>query len=232
MKKNSSPATNSRSVVKPKPHAEAIDRDVETLPPFRGATQTELRDHMDSNKPVLFIPTEALGVVSDALKKWERAAQQGGAAVRPLGVVSDALKKWEAQQMGAKQPSTLRDSCVSGQVAGPLRATPACFATSPGLVLASGQVAGPLRATPPRALLPSMIDRAHDRVSTLRDKLQGLHERLGPVLRPSTPQPVNGCSAVEDVSVMPDAVQSVYALGARLNELIEHVNDLLDRVET
>lgn len=184
MKKNSSPATNSRSVVKPKPHAEAIDRDVETLPPFRGATQTELRDHMDSNKPVLFIPTEA------------------------LGVVSDALKKWEAQQMGAKQPSTLRDSCVSGQVA------------------------GPLRATPPRALLPSMIDRAHDRVSTLRDKLQGLHERLGPVLRPSTPQPVNGCSAVEDVSVMPDAVQSVYALGARLNELIEHVNDLLDRVET
>ena len=208
MKKNSSPATNSRSVVKPKPHAEAIDRDVETLPPFRGATQTELRDHMDSNKPVLFIPTEALGVVSDALKKWERAAQQGGAAVRPLGVVSDALKKWEAQQMGAKQPSTLRDSCVSGQVA------------------------GPLRATPPRALLPSMIDRAHDRVSTLRDKLQGLHERLGPVLRPSTPQPVNGCSAVEDVSVMPDAVQSVYALGARLNELIEHVNDLLDRVET
>ena len=208
MKKNSSPATNSRSVVKPKPHAEAIDRDVETLPPFRGATQTELRDHMDSNKPVLFIPTEA------------------------LGVVSDALKKWEAQQMEAKQPSTLRDSCVSGQVAGPLRATPACFATSPGLVLASGQVAGPLRATPPRALLPSMIDRAHDRVSTLRDKLQGLHERLGPVLRPSAPQPVNGCSAVEDVSVMPDAVQSVYALGARLNELIEHVNDLLDRVET
>jgi hypothetical protein len=27
-------------------------------------------------------------------------------------------------------------------------------------------------------------------------------------------------------------VQGVYALGARLNELIEQVNDLLDRVET
>lgn len=186
MKKTSSPATNSRSAVKPKPRAEAIDRDVETLPQFRGATQTELRDHMDSNKPVLFIPTEA------------------------LGVVSDALKKWEAQQMEAKQPSTMRDTCVSGQMADSLRTQP----------------------PKTKALLPSMIDRAHDRVSILRDKLQFLHERIAPVLRPSVPPPVNGCSTAEDVTVMPDAVQTVYVLGSRLNELIEQVSDLLDRVET
>jgi hypothetical protein len=142
---------------------------------------------MDSNKPVLFIPTEA------------------------LGVVSEALKKWEYQQSEIKAVESKRDSGVSGQLAGSLRPSP---------------------TSPPKALLPSMIDRAHDRVSMLKEKLQFLHERVGPVLRPSVPQPANGCSTDEDVSAMPDAVQSVYALGCRLNEVIDHVNDLLERIET
>jgi hypothetical protein len=30
---------------------------------------------------------------------------------------------------------------------------------------------------------------------------------------------------------MPEAVQSIYAVGTRLNDVIDHVNDLLDRLE-
>lgn len=181
MKKSVAPSTVKRAV-KTRHDINVVGNAArDARPPFRGATDTEVRDHMDSNKPVLFIPTEA------------------------LGVVSDALKKWEAQQIEAKQPPTLLPSKdMAGQVCG---------------------------LTRPKPLLPSMIDRAHDRVSTLRDKLQMLHERMGSVLRPCGPSTVNQCSTTEDVSSMPEAVQGIYAVGSRLNDVIDHVNDLLDRLE-
>lgn len=181
MKKTAAPSTTKRAV-KTRHDINVVGNAADARPPFRGATDTELRDHMDSNKPVLFIPTEA------------------------LGVVSEALKKWETQQMEAKQPAAfLPSKDVAGQVCGGLAR--------------------------PKPLLTSMIDRAHDRVSILRDKLQMLHERMSPVLRPCGPSPVNQCSAAEDLSNMPEAVQSIYSVGTRLNDVIDHVNDLLDRLE-